>query len=326
MEFVNLGRSGLKVSRLSLGAMSFGDRAWRSWLLDEDEAKPIIKRAIDLGINLIDTCNFYSNGTSEELLGRLLKGYINRNDVLIATKFGYIMGPSPNQRGYSRKHIVEAVEGSLRRLGIDHIDLYQTHIWDPATNLEEMVHALADLVRAGKVLYVGATDIPAWQFVKAVYLAKAAGLPSFVSHQYHYNLIWREAERELMPFCRDEGIGLLPYSPNARGFLSGRRRRAGGGQTERAKTDNYASEWFGREADEAAAGLVETIAAERGITPSQIATAWVLAQPGVDSPIVGVTKLAHLEEAVAALKIKLDPTELARITNVYVPRKNAAHA
>lgn len=326
MEYVRLGRSGLQVSRLALGAMGFGDRAWRSWLLDEDEAKPIIKRAIDLGINLIDTCNFYSAGASESLLGRVLKDYVPRDEIVIATKFGYMMGPSPNQRGYSRKHVVEAVDASLRRLGVDYIDLYQTHIWDPATNLEEMVQALADVVRAGKVLYVGATDMPAWQFVKSVYLAKAAGLPGFVSHQYHYNLIWREAERELMPFCRDEGIGLLPYSPNARGFLTGRDRRAGATQTERARTDNFAQEWYGREADELALDVVQAIASERGASASQIAIAWVMAQPEIASPIIGATQLAHLEEAAAAMTIKLDHSELERIDATYSPRKATSHA
>jgi aryl-alcohol dehydrogenase-like predicted oxidoreductase len=325
METVRLGRSGLNVSRLSLGAMGFGDKSWRSWVLDEAEARPIIKRALDLGINLIDTCNFYSKGASEELLGRLLKGTIRRSDVLIATKFGFTMGPSANERGYSRKHITEAVEGSLRRLGIDHIDLYQTHIWDPSTNIEEMVHALADLVRAGKILYVGATDIPAWQFVKAIYIAKAAGIPSFVSLQYHYNAVWREAERELMPFCRDEDIGLLPYSPAARGFLSGRQRRSGPGQTERARSDSYANEWYGRASDQAVADVIDAIASDRGVSPTQVAIAWVLQQGGIHSAIVGATKVEHLDEAVAALRIKLSQEELTRIDAAYLPRRDTRH-
>ncbi|HEY4164031.1 MAG TPA: aldo/keto reductase [Dongiaceae bacterium] len=326
MEIVRLGRSGLNVSRISLGAMGFGDKSWRSWVLDEAEAKPIVKRALDLGINLVDTCNFYSKGASEMLLGRLLKGTIRRDDVVIATKFGFTMGPSANEKGYSRKHIVEAVEGSLRRLGVDHIDLYQTHIWDPSTNLEEMVQALADLVRAGKVLYVGATDIPAWQLVKAVYLAKAAGLPGFASLQYHYNAIWREAEREAMPFCRDEGIGLLPYSPAARGFLSGPQRRSGPGQTERARTDSYANEWYGRDSDGIVADVLQAIAKARGVSPSQVAIAWVLRQPGVHAPIIGATRLEHVEEAVAATKIELAQEELAQIDAAYLPRREIRHA
>lgn len=325
MDYARLGNSGLQVSRISLGAMAFGDKKWRSWNLEEDEARPLVKRALDLGVNLIDTCNFYSAGASEIMIGRLLNGKINRNDVLIATKFGYTVGTSPNQRGYSRKHIFEAVDASLQRLGIDHIDLYQTHIWDPFANIEEMVHALGDLVRAGKVLYVGATDIPAWQLAKAYYTAKSAGIPAFTSLQYHYNLIWREAEREAMPFCRDQGLGLLAYSPVARGFLSGLARAENGGRTERARTDNYAQQWYERDGDAAAVGIVESIAADRGVSPSQIAIAWVLKQQGVSSALFGATRIEHVDEAVAALKIELTPEEIERLNATYQPRPAIAH-
>ena len=326
MEYVRLGRSGLMVSRLSLGAMGIGDKSWRSWVLDLEEAKPVVRRALDSGINLIDTCDFYSKGESERVLGRMLDGFISRDDVVIATKFGMNMGPGPNHRGYSRKHVIEAVEGSLRRLGTDYIDLYQTHIWDPSANIEELVEALDHLVRTGKVLYVGATDMPAWRFVKAVCHAKANGLAHFVSMQSHYNLVWREDEREMFPFCRAEGIGLLPYSPAARGFLSGQDRRADGGQTERARTDEYAYKWYDRPADEDVAGAVEKIARDRGASPSQIALAWVLGTRGVHSPIIGATDPKQVDQAVAALEIRLDRSEIDLLEAHYQPRFNAAHA
>lgn len=325
MEYNRLGNCGLVVSRLSFGAMGIGDKAWRSWVLDADEAKPVLGRALDAGINLIDTCDFYSGGASETVLGQLFDGYVNRDEIVLATKFGMHMGPAANQRGYSRKHVVEAVEASLRRLKTDRIDLYQTHIWDPSANIEELVEALDHLVRSGKVLYVGATDMPAWQFVKAVCYAKGRGLSHFVSMQNHYNLVWREDERELMPFCRAEGIGLLPYSPAARGFLSGAQRRADGGQTERARTDNYAGEWYGRSADETVASAVEEVARVRGASPSQIALAWVLANPAVHSPIIGATRTEHVDEAVAALDIKLEPAELERLQASYQPRFKTSH-
>lgn len=326
MDYVRLGGSGLQVSRVSLGAMGFGDRKWRSWNLELDQAKPLVKRALDHGINLIDTCNFYSAGASEELIGTLLKGTISRDDIVIATKFGYTMGKSPNHRGYSRKHIFEAADASLRRLGTDRIDLYQTHIWDPSANIEEMVEALADLVRAGKVLYVGATDIPAWQLAKAVYVAKMAGIPAFSTLQYHYNLIWREAEREAMPFCHDQNLGLIAYSPIARGFLSGLGRYENGGATERARTDSYAREWFGRDADFAAVDIVQSIADERGISASQVATAWVLQQPRVSSVLFGATRIEHIDEAVSALEVRLTAEEINRLNASYKPRAALAHA
>ncbi len=225
MEYVRLGRSGLKVSRLGLGAMGFGDTSWRSWVLDLDQSRAVFRRAIDAGINFIDTCDYYSAGMSEEIVGTLVAERGNRAELVIATKVGNPMGRDANARGFSRKHIIDAAERSLRRLRTDHIDIYQTHIWDPAANLEEMVAAFDHLVRAGKVLYVGITDMPFWQFATAYFHAERYGLARFASVQNHYNLLWREDERELLPFCRAQGIGLIPYSPMARGFLCGRARR-----------------------------------------------------------------------------------------------------
>lgn len=325
MKYVRLGRSGLQVSRLSLGAMGFGDPSWRPWVLRESDARPIFKRALDAGINLIDTCNHYSNGESEALLGRLLKGYLRRSELVIATKMGFSGSTLPNRRGYSRKTIFAAVDQSLKRLGVDYIDLIQTHIWDPGTNIEEMVEGLGDLVRSGKVLYVGAADMPAWQLAKAFYAAKAAGIPGFVSLQYHYNLIWREAERELMPFALEEGLGLLPYSPMARGFLSGTARLSGISQTERARTDDYTGTWYGRPNDRAIAETVSEIADRYGVSSSQVALAWVARQPGVHSPVFGATRVEHVDAAIAALDLVLDEDATKRMQELYQPRPRNGH-
>jgi 1-deoxyxylulose-5-phosphate synthase len=240
MQYVNLGRANLKVSRLGFGAMGIGDNSWRSWVLDEDAARPILKRALDHGVNFIDTCDYYSSGRSEEVVGRLLRSLAKRDQIVLATKVGNPMGKGPNARGFSRKHLHEAVDQSLRRLQTDYIDLYQTHIWDPSTHLEEMVDAFDSLVRAGKVLYLGITDMPAWQLAKAYYCAAHTGRARFISVQNHYNPIWREDERELLPFCRAEGLGVISYSPMARGFLAGPARRDGSAPTERLRSDDYA--------------------------------------------------------------------------------------
>jgi 1-deoxyxylulose-5-phosphate synthase len=322
MQYVRLGNSSLKVSQLSLGAMGFGDPKWRSWVLTEDDARPIFRRALDHGINLIDTCNFYSAGESEKLIGRLLNGFIDRRDILISTKFGAPMGRGPNNVGYSRKNIIESCNASLRRLQVDYIDLYQPHIWDPTTNLEELLVALADLVKAGKVLYLGATDMPIWQFVKAVSLAKANSLPHFVSMQNHFNLVWRDAESELLPYCQHEGIGVLPYSPLARGFLSGRNLE---NASERSRTDNFIKEWYGRPSDELVAQAVELIAKARGVSPSVIALAWVLGRPGVNSPVFGASSAAEIDDLVEALEIKLSDEEAQLLECHYQPRLSNAH-
>ena len=323
MDYVNLGRSGLKVSRLTLGAMGFGDQAWRGWVLKEDESRAIIRRALDLGINAIDTCDYYSNGRSEEIVGRAIKDFVKREEIVLATKVGMPMGKGPNARGFSRKHIVEAVDQSLERLQVDYIDLYQTHIWDPRTNLEEMMQAFHDLVRSGKVLYIGITDIPFWQFATAHLYAVHNGLTPFAAVQNHYNLIWREDERDLLPFCRAQGIGLLPYSPMGRGFLCGRQRRTKG--TERVKSDDYAQKLYGRPSDEAVADRVEEVAKALGSTPAQVALAWTLAQPGVHSPVFGATKPEHVDAAVAALAVKLTEDAMGALAGAYVPRPAAGH-
>jgi 1-deoxyxylulose-5-phosphate synthase len=324
MQYVRLGASSLNVSRISIGAMGLGDPSWRSWVLAEGEARPIVRRALDHGINLIDTCNYYSAGASEMLIGRLLDGFVARSDLMIATKFGAPMGKGPNQAGYSRKNVIDSCDASLKRLGVDYVDLYQPHIWDPSTNLEELVVALADLVKAGKVLYLGATDMPVWQFVKAVSFAKLNGLPHFVSMQNHYNLIWRDAESELFPYCRHEGIGLLPYSPIARGFLSGKHRNEKS-TTERSRTDNFTKEWYNRANDKNIAESVEGVARARGVLPSQVALAWVLQQPGISSPIFGVTSVTQLDELMGAFDIKLSNEEIRLLEADYQPRISNAH-
>ena len=325
MQYVTLGRSNLKISRLGLGAMGIGSPAWREWVLDEAASRPIVKRALDAGINFIDTCDFYSGGKSEEAVGRLIKEFAGRGEIVLATKAGNPMGKGPNARGYSRKHLFEAVDASLKRLGTDYIDLYQTHIWDPSTNLEEMIEAFDALVRSGRVLYVGITDMPAWQFVSCVMHQKLRGLAAFVSVQNHYNPIWREDERELMPFCRAEGIGLIPYSPMGRGYLCGKARRTGAGITPRVRSDDYAQKLYGRPSDEKVAGAVEAVAAARGIAPAQAALAWTLSRPGVTSPIFGATSVAHVDAAIASLGIKLEAAEIKSIETAYEPRPFAGH-
>ena len=325
MQYSRLGNANLKVSRLGLGAMGIGAPAWREWVLDESGSRPIVQRAFELGINFIDTCDFYSGGQSEIVVGRLLKDFAKREEIVLATKVGNPMGKGPNARGFSRKHLFEAVDQSLKRLGTDYIDLYQTHIWDASTNLEEMADAFDALVRSGRVLYLGITDMPAWQFAKAFYHQKHRGLARFVSVQNHYNAIWREDERELMPLCRAEGIGLIPYSPIARGYLCGPERRTGATTTARWRTDDYAHKLYGRPSDDDVTKAVAEIAKAHGKQPAQIALAWTLAQPGITAPIFGPTSVAHVDAAVAALDIKLDDAELARINAAYVPRAHAGH-
>lgn len=321
MDYVRLGRSGLKVSRLGLGAMGFGDQSWRSWVLDLDQSRAVFRRAMDVGINFIDTCDYYSAGISEEIVGTLAAEAGNRADLVIATKVGNPMGRDANARGYSRKHIVEAAERSLRRLRTDYIDIYQTHIWDQTANLEELMEAFDHLVRSGKVLYTGITDMPFWQFATAYFHAERNGLAQFSSVQNHYNLLWRDDERELLPFCRAQSIGLIPYSPMARGFLCGRARRLDPTRTERAKTDDYTYKLYGRAADEAIVDRVAELAASRGVGTAQIALAWVLHQPGITAPIIGATEPGHVDDAVAALDIVLDAAELKRLEEPYVPRR-----
>ncbi|MFO1056132.1 MAG: aldo/keto reductase [Dongiaceae bacterium] len=324
MEHVRLGRTGLSVSRIGLGAMGMGDPGWRSWVLDEAASAPLIARALDLGINFFDTSDFYSAGASEEVLGRRLVGAVPRDELVIATKVGNPMGRGPNARGYSRKHILHAVEQSLRRLRTDHIDLYQTHIWADSAPLEETVAAFDTLVRQGKILHAGITTMPAWQLARAIGIAERDGLARFASAQNHYNLCYREDEKETIPLCRAEGLALIPFSPIARGFLAGNRGAAGEGPTERARTDEYAHKWYYREGDMAVLERVREVAGRLGAEPAQVALAWVLAKPGITAPIVGATAVAQLEAAVAALALRLEPADLAFLEEPYQPRWGAA--
>ncbi|MDE0784240.1 MAG: aldo/keto reductase [Planktomarina sp.] len=322
MENIRLGKSGLWASRLSLGAMGFGDPSWRSWVLDYDLAVALSKFAFDKGIILFDTCDFYSQGESEKILGRILTDIIPRNQVVLATKVGMPMGPGPNNRGYSRKHILSAVDASLKRLNVDYIDLIQSHIWDPATNIEEMVEAFDAVVRSGKALYVGATDMPAWQFYKAIQFARTNNLTAFSTMQNHYNLVWREDEKEIFPLCLEEGIGMLPYSPMGRGFLCGADRLGSNRSTERARTDDWTQKWYGRPTDKAIANRLVELAKGYGQSPAKLALSWVLNRPGVHSPIIGARLNSHINDAISAVEMRLDDEHVAELEKMYVPRMN----
>ena len=327
MEYVNLGRTGLKVSRICLGTMTYGTPAWREWVLPEEESRPFIKRALELGINFFDTADMYSNGLSEEILGRALRDFAaRREEVVIATKVFFPTGPGPNDRGLSRKHIMAAIDASLRRLGTDYVDLYQIHRWDAETPIEETLEALHDIVKAGKALYIGASSMYAWQFAKALYVADLHGWTRFVSMQNHYNLIYREEEREMIPLCRAEGIAIIPWSPLARGFLAGNRTTDRSGETTRARTDAFAHTMYYQENDFAIVDRVVELAKQRGVAPAQIALAWLLHQPGVTAPIIGASKMAHLEQAVAALDIQLSAEERTYLEELYRPHPVLGHS
>jgi len=319
MDYVRLGTTGLKVSRICLGCMTYGTPQWRPWVLDEAASRPFFKRAIEHGINFFDTADMYSVGVSEEVVGRALKEYATRDQVVIATKAFWPMGKGPNDRGLSRKHLMDAIDASLRRLGVDYVDLYQIHRFDPQTPIEETLGALADIVRAGKARYIGASSMSAWQFAKMLYLADRHRWPRFVTMQNHYNLVYREEEREMLPLCLEEGVGVIPWSPLARGFLAGNRRKAGFGDTPRAKTDDFAHELYFTDADFLVADRVVTLATRMGTRPAQIALAWLLAQPGVTAPIVGASKLDHLDEAIAALTLRLSSEDLTFLEEPYQP-------
>jgi 1-deoxyxylulose-5-phosphate synthase len=325
MEYVNLGTTGLRVSRICLGTMTYGSKRWRQWVLEEDESRPFIRRALELGINFFDTADFYSEGVSEEIVGRALRDFGSRERVVIATKVFYPTGDDPNQRGLSRKHIFRAIDDSLRRLGTDYVDLYQIHRFDYATPIEETLEALDDVVQSGKALYIGASSMFAWQFAKMLYKADELGARRFVSMQNHYNLVYREEEREMLPLCREEGIGVLPWSPLARGFVTGNRRREDSGETVRAKTDAYARELYYDEADFAVADRVSEVARQRGVPNAQVALAWLLQQPGVTAPIVGASQMAHLDDAVAAVGLKLDAGECRSLEEPYRPHRILGH-
>ncbi len=321
MQYVNLGRAGLKVSRICLGTMTYGSREWRDWILPEEQSRPFIQRALELGINFFDTADVYSRGVSEEILGRALRDFARRDEVVIATKVFSRMGDSPNQGGLSRKHILHAIDDSLRRLQTDYVDLYQIHRWDDETPIEETLEALNDVVRAGKARYLGASSCYAWQFAQALCLADRQGWARFVAMQNHYNLVYREEEREMMPLCRQEGIGVLPWSPLARGFLAGNRKRDGWGDTARAKSDGFAHSMYYEESDFEVADRAAQLGERRGATSAQVALAWLLRQQGVTAPIVGASKMEHLEQAVAALEVELSEEECALLEEPYRPRR-----
>ena len=325
MDYVRLGSTGLKVSRICLGTMTYGTSQWRPWVLDEADSRPFLKRALDHGINFFDTADMYSRGASEEVVGRAFKDWSRREQVVIATKVYYPMGDGPNDRGLSRKHLFDAIDASLRRLGTDYVDLYQIHRFDRETPILETLEALHDIVKAGKARYIGASSMYTWQFAKMLSEAGAHGWTSFVSMQNHYNLIYREEEREMLPFCRAEGVAVIPWSPLARGFLAGNRRKDDRGETTRAKTDAFAHEMYYSDADFAVADRAAELASRRGVTPAQIALAWLLAQPGVTAPIVGASKIAHLDQAVAALDVRLEAAEVAFLEEPYVPHPVLGH-
>ena len=326
MEYTNLGKTGLKVSRICLGCMTFGSKKWREWVIEEEESRPVIKKALDLGINFFDTADMYSLGVSEEITGRALKEFARRDEVVIATKVFHAMSDKPNQSGLSRKHILAGADDSLRRLGTDYIDLYQIHRWDYSTPIEETLEALDYLVRVGKVRYIGASSMFAWQFAKSLYISKLNGLSRFVSMQNHYNLVYREEEREMLPLCREEGIGVIPWSPLARGFLAGNRKREGAGETLRARTDEYAQHMYYADEDFTIADRVVEVANRRGVKPTQIALAWVLNQSGVTSPIIGSGKISHLQEAVDSLSIHLSDEERKLLEEPYKPHRILGHS
>jgi len=324
MDYLRLGSTGLKVSRLCLGAMTYGTPEWRPWVLDEATSRPFIARALEHGINFFDTADMYSRGVSEQVLGRALKDQ-PRDQLVIATKAFYPVTDGPNTSGLSRKHLMEAIDGSLTRLGTDYVDLYQIHRFDYETPIEETLEALHDIVKSGKVRYIGASSMYAWQFMKMLATSDAHGWTRFVSMQNHYNLVYREEEREMLPLCREEGIGVIPWSPLARGFLAGNRRREDRGETVRAKTDGFAHELYYADSDFTIADRVVELATTRGVRPAQIALAWLLAKPGVTAPIVGASKPQHLEDAIDALAIRLEADEVALLEAPYQPHATLGH-
>jgi aryl-alcohol dehydrogenase-like predicted oxidoreductase len=325
MHYVNLGRTGLKVSRICLGTMTYGTPAWREWVLPEADSRPFIRRALDLGITFFDTADMYSLGASEEILGRALKEYAARDQVVVATKVFFPMGEGPNDRGLSRKHILQAIDASLQRLRVDYVDLYQIHRWDYETPIEETLEALHDVVKAGKARYIGASSMFAWQFARALAISDRQGWTRFVSMQNHYNLIYREEEREMLPLCRAEGLGVIPWSPLARGMLTGSRRRGEPASTIRARTDDYAQSMYAEGADFDVVDRVVALAERRRVRPAQIALAWLLAQDGIAAPIIGASQITHLDEAVGALDLKLSPEEAASLEAPYRPHLVLGH-
>lgn len=323
MDYVRLGTTGLKVSRICLGMMSYGDPGWRDWVLGYDDALPFVQAAADTGINFFDTADMYSVGVSEEVTGKALAAtFARREDYVLATKVRFAVGDGPNDSGLSRGHIMDGVDASLRRLDTDHIDLYQIHRWDPDTPIAETMRALHDCVQAGKVRYLGASSMTAWQFAKAQHVALVNGWTPFVTMQNHYNLLYREEEREMLPQCADMGIGVLPWSPLARGILA---RPPAEKSSTRAKSDDFSKHLYGDDTQEEILNAVGTVAERHGVSRAQIALAWLLHQPAVTAPIIGATKLDHLHDAVAATDVELDQDDLDLLTGPYLPRPTLGH-
>jgi 1-deoxyxylulose-5-phosphate synthase len=326
MQYTKLGNTGVTVSRICLGCMSYGDGKWREWTVGAEEAREHFAIALEAGVNFFDTADVYSIGVSEEITGRWLGEMASRDDIVVATKVNGPMGRGPNRRGLSRKHIIEACENSLRRLKMDYVDLYQIHRWDYTTPIEETLEALDSLVRAGKVRYLGASSMAAWQFSKALYTANEHGWHRFVTMQNHYNLIYREEEREMNPLCIDQGVALIPWSPLARGLLEGNRtREAGTGPTKRAQTDQVAKNLYFHENDYEVAVATQQVAKSRGLTPTQIACAWILQAPGVTAPIIGATKTHHLKEIFAVVDVKLTAEEGTALEKPYRSHPISGH-
>lgn len=326
MEFIRLGQTGLKVSRLCLGMMTYGDPKWRPWVLPAADARPFVIRALELGINFFDTADMYSLGASEQVTGQLLRELARRDEVVIATKVFSPMGPGPNERGLSRAHILNSIDASLKRLGLDYVDLYQIHRYDPDTPIEETLQTLHEVVQAGKARYIGASSMYAWQFARMLHVSQVHGWARFVSMQNHYNLVYREEEREMLPLCRAEGVGIIPWSPLARGFLAGNRTRTEDTATMRAQTDDFAQAMYYRENDFAVVDQLKQVAAARGASPAQVALAWVLAQPGVTAPIIGASRIEQLNELGTALSIKLSEDECRTLQALYQPHPVLGHS
>ena len=326
MDYVRLGSTGLKVSRICLGMMSYGSKTERAWHLTEADAQPLVKAAADGGVMFFDTADVYSGGVTEEMTGQLLSRlFRHRDDYVLATKVYYPMGSGPNDGGLSRKHIMAAIDASLRRLGTEYVDLYQIHRWDYETPVEETMAALHDVVTAGKARYIGASAMFAWQFAKAQHTADRHGWTRFVSMQNHYNLMYREEEREMIPQCLDQGVAVIPYSPLARGMLAGNRTRSGELTTTRSESDPLSQSQYNTAADFDVAARAADVAAGRGVPPAQVALAWLLHKPAVTAPIVGATRLGHIEDALAATRLVLSEEEISRLEEPYVPHRVLGH-
>lgn len=325
MDYIRFGNTGMTVSRLCLGTMTYGKPTERwPWALNEEQSRPFIKKALELGFNFFDTADVYAAGASEEVVGKALRDFAKRDDIVLATKVFNAMGPGPNDKGLSRKHIMSAIDASLKRLGTDYVDLYQTHRWDYDTPIEETMEALHDVVKAGKARYIGASSMFSWQFAQAQYTAEAHGWTKFVSMQPHYNLIYREEEREMIPFCLDQKLAVIPWSPLARGLLTGKRGKERN-ETERAKTDAFSKQIYGGNDFEVINRLAE-VAAQKGVPDAQVALAWLLQKRGVTSPIIGASKPGHLEDAVAALSVKLTAEEVTKLEELYQPHPVLGHS